>query len=224
MPQRRKLLADIARMAIKLKPDRIARLAIDGVDGAGKTTFADELAAVIADLGRHVIRASVDGFHNPRDIRYARGKQSPVGFFEDSYNYALLKQHLLDPLSPGGSRRYYSAAFDHVSNVAVPLIEREALPTSILLLDGIFLHRPQLRGYWDASIFLRVDFFASVARNAERDGTSPDPSAASNHRYVEGQRIYLSQCSPETYATLIVDNNDLAAPVIVRGFDLPAAP
>ena len=42
------------------------RIAIDGVDGVGKTTLADELAGVLSSGERPVIRASVDGFHNPR--------------------------------------------------------------------------------------------------------------------------------------------------------------
>lgn len=215
MPQRSDLLAHIACTIAELAQDRIVRVAIDGVDGAGKTTFANELAGAIIAVGRPVIRASVDGFHNQRAIRYVKGKQSPVGFFEDSYNYALLKQYLLDPLSPGGNRRYCIAAFDHVTDNAVPLVEQEAPENSILLLDGIFLHRPELRSYWDASIFLRVNFSISVARNAIRDGASPDPTDGSNRRYVEGQRIYLSKCSPENAATMVIDNNDLAAPAIV---------
>ena len=215
MFQRTDLLATVARMAAELAPDRIVRFAIDGVDGAGKTSFANELADVLCDFGRPVIRASVDSFHNPRAVRYARGRQSPIGFYEDSYNYALLKRYLLDPLSPGSSGRYCIAAFDHVTDSAVPLVGRTALPNSILLLDGIFLHRPELRAYWDASIFLRVDFTMSAARSAGRDGTSPDPSAESNRRYVEGQRIYLSECAPEKHATMVIDNNDLAAPFVV---------
>lgn len=164
MSQRAELLTHIACMAVRLAPDRIARLAIDGVDGAGKTTFANELADAMIGLGRPVIRASVDGFHHPRETRYARGKQSPIGFFEDSYNYASLKKFLLDPLSPGGNHRYCLAAFDHVSNAMVPHVEQKASPKAILLLDGIFLHRLELRHYWDASIFLRVDFAISVTR------------------------------------------------------------
>jgi hypothetical protein len=39
------------------------RVAIDGVDGVGKTTLADELVAPLQLLGRDVIRASIDGFH-----------------------------------------------------------------------------------------------------------------------------------------------------------------
>jgi uridine kinase len=218
MSQRTDLLAAIAHMTAELATDRIVRVAIDGVDGAGKTTFANDLADALGDLGRPVIRASVDDFHNPRATRYAQGKQSPVGFFEDSYNYALLKQYLLEPLSPGGSRRYCIAAFDHVTDVATPFVEREALPTSILLLDGIFLHRPELRSYWDVSIYLQVNFAVSVSRNATRDGTSPDPSAESNRRYVEGQRIYLNKCAPQSHATMVIDNNDLTSPAIVAKY------
>jgi uridine kinase len=46
-----------------------------------------------------VIRASVDGFHNARALRYERGRHSPEGYFENSYNYAALNQYLLDPLT-----------------------------------------------------------------------------------------------------------------------------
>lgn len=215
MSRRKDLLAEIAHLAIKAAPDRIARFAIDGVDGAGKTTFADELAEVIGHR-RPVIRASVDGFHNPRDIRYARGRHSPVGFFEDSYDYTSLKRILLDPLGPGGSGRYCVAAFDHRSNAALPLMQRAAQPNAVLVIDGIFLHRDELHACWDASIFLRVDFPVSTARNAMRDGGSPDPAADSNRRYLKGQQIYLRRCSPEHRATLVIDNNDLAAPFIVE--------
>ena len=47
-------------------------VAVDGVDGAGKTTFCDELASVLRAQGRAVVRASVDDFHHPRAIRWRR--------------------------------------------------------------------------------------------------------------------------------------------------------
>ena len=87
----------------------IIRVAIDGVDGAGKTWFADELAALLATRGRSVIRASVDSFHHPRAVRYRQGRESARGFFEDSYDYAQLGAVLLDPLTNSGSRRYRTA-------------------------------------------------------------------------------------------------------------------
>jgi uridine kinase len=76
-------------------------MAVDGVDGVGKTTFADRLGVAIERIGRPVIRSSIDGFHNPRELRYRRGRTSPEGFYLDSYDYAALRAHLLDPLGPG---------------------------------------------------------------------------------------------------------------------------
>jgi pantothenate kinase len=137
--KREGLLAELAQRVVVVSPDRTIRVAIDGVDGAGKTTFADELGAFISALGRPVIRTSVDGFHNPKAVRYERGRHSPEGYFEDSYNYAALKRYLLDPLSPCGSQRYRPAVFDHVTDSAVAIVDRKALPSSILLIDGIFL-------------------------------------------------------------------------------------
>jgi uridine kinase len=215
MAQRQRVVTELARDLVQLTPQQIIRVAVDGVDGAGKTTFANELADAVRTLRRPVIRASVDGFHNPMAVRYERGRYSPEGYFENSYNYAALRQFLLDPLSPGGCRRYCVAVFDYVTDMPVSLFERQADPLSMLLFDGIFLHRPELLRYWDASIFLRVDFATSVGRCAARDGSSPDPAAPANRRYVEGQRMCLQACKPETQATKVIDNNDLSAPVLV---------
>lgn len=194
----------------------VVRVAIDGVDGAGKTHFADELAGALKALGRSAIRASVDGFHNPRAIRYRKGRHSPEGFFLDSYDYGRLKAVLLDPLSPGGSGQYRVAAFDHRSDSLVHPPAETAAPGDILLFDGIFLHRPELRAYWDYSIFLDVRFAVSVPRGAERGESSPDLAAPSNERYVRGQELYLRSAEPKRFATVIVNNDDLLAPYIVE--------
>ncbi|CAD5138170.1 MULTISPECIES: hypothetical protein [unclassified Microbacterium] len=40
------------------------------------------------------------------------------------------------------------------------------------------------------------------------------PEAASDRRYVEGQRMYLREDDPERHAAVIVENDDLRAPRI----------
>lgn len=220
MPRRQDVLDTVARALSRPIAAGVTRVGIDGVDGAGKTHFADELAGVLGASGRSVIRASVDGFHNPRSIRYRRGRDSPEGFFEDSYDYAQLKAVLLDPLSPGGSGHYRAAVFDHRSDSPVSAPTRVASPGDILVLDGIFLHRPELRAYWDYSIFLEVAFAVSIPRGAQRGEGSPDPEAASNQRYVRGQELYLRSCEPARFATVTINNDDLLSPYIV----MPSAP
>ncbi|MBD7994317.1 hypothetical protein H9639_03275 [Arthrobacter sp. Sa2CUA1] len=87
---------------------------------------------------------------------------------------------------------------------------------SVILIDGIFLHRPELVQIWDASVFLQVSFTTSFQRMAERDGSDPLPEAAANQRYLQGQLLYLAKCAPFFRATAAVDNNDDAAPSILR--------
>jgi uridine kinase len=217
-PRRAEVLREVAARVLELPATRVARVAVDGVDGAGKTVFADELAAVLAPSRRPIIRSSVDGFHNPREARYLRGRGSPEGFYLDSYDYAALRRCLLDPLGPEGSRTYRLAAFDHLTDSPVAAEDHSAAPNSILVLDGIFLHRPELRDCWDLSVFLSVPFEISIPRGASRGPGfgSPDPATESNRRYVEGQRLYLDQAKPQDRADIVIDNADLAAPRIIK--------
>lgn len=216
MGPREAVLDRVAAIVLALGEDRIRRVAVDGVDGAGKTVFADELGAVLTARGAAVVRASVDGFHQPRAARHARGRSSPEGFFRDSYDYGALRRLLLDPLGPGGDRRVVRAVHNVRAERAVEPVTEVAPASAILVLDGIFLHRPELRGCWDRSVFLDVDFAVSVPRLAGRDGGDPDPDAAANRRYVEGQRIYLAECAPRAAASVVIDHTDLAHPVILR--------
>ena len=91
----------------------------------------------------------------------------------------------------------------------------QAAAGDILVFDGIFLHRPELRGYWDYSIFLEVGFAISIPRGAQRDGTPSDPHAPENRRYVEGQQLYLHACDPRRYATVVINNETLESPFII---------
>lgn len=200
------IVADI----LALPADGIRRVAVDGVDGVGKTHFADELAGWLTDAGQSVIRASVDGFHQPAAIRHRRGRTSPEGFYLDSYDYGSLTRLLLDPLSPGGNGRYVDQIHDVRAEQPVTVEPRQAESGDILVLDGIFTHRDELVGYWDYSIWLAVPFAISIPRGAARDHGHPDPAHPTNHRYVAGQRLYIDQCQPQERATVVVDNADLA--------------
>ena len=88
-----------------------------------------------------------------------------------------------------------------------------AVPGSILLFDGIFLHRFELRDYWHFSIFLDVPW-ENLSKRPSWAISLPDPSTP-DHRYAEGQRIYFRECNPKRAASVVIDNADLANPVIL---------
>jgi uridine kinase len=212
---RQSVLNKLADAVLALPAGGIRRVGVDGVDGAGKSVFADELTLVLEQRGARVIRASVDGFHNPRPVRYRLGRDSPEGFFRDSYDYDRMRALLLEPLAPTGNRRFRRATYDVQTESPIDAPGEYADAGAILVVDGIFLHRPELRASWDYSIFLDVDFATSVGRVARRDGTAPEPGAASNRRYVEGQQLYLAECAPRVHASVVIDNRDLDAPRLV---------
>jgi uridine kinase len=192
------------------------RVGIDGVDGAGKTCFADELAGALRHRGRPVVRVRVDDFHHVRAVRYRRGRQSPNGFWLDSFDYERLWADVLTPLGPGGNRRYRPAGHDLATDQVLqpPLIEAPA--AAVVVVDGLFLHRAELAGAWELSIFLDVGFDETARRMASRDGSVPDPGHPSLARYVLAQRRYLAGCQPRQRADIVIDNTALDAPVLVR--------
>jgi uridine kinase len=202
--------------AARLIPPTTAKhvfVAVDGVDGAGKTVFAEELVDALVRDGRPAARVSMDGFHRPREYRYRQGPTSAVGFWEDSFDYAAFERLVLDPLRTAS--RFQPAAHDVATD---ELLEGPTISVSeptTFVVDGLFLHRPVVRDYWDFSVFLQVDFARSIPRMAQRDGSHPDPGDPSNQRYVGAQRIYFDECHPWAHANLVIDNNDLASPMIV---------
>jgi uridine kinase len=216
---RSQVLHTIATRIVEQPADPVTLTAVDGVDGAGKTVFADALATHLTRLGVTVVRASIDGFHRPRTERYRRGRDSPEGFFLDSYDLEAFRARLLDPLQPGGDRRIVRAIHDVEHERPIHLEPEMVASGSVLVVDGIFLHRPELREAWHHSVLLDVPFEVSVARVAARDGTDPHVEAPSNRRYVEGQRLYLRRCEPWRHATFVADNSDVDQPRItqVRG-------
>jgi uridine kinase len=206
---------DSVALSVARLPRVGASVAIDGPDGAGQTHFADHLAETLrTHYQRQVVRISVDDFHNPRAVRYRQGRQSPQGFWEDSYNYARFRRDVLEPFAPTGSRVYRCACHNVATDEDLRPEDEFADPAAVLLVDGIFLHRHELIAEWDLTVFLDVDFMETAKRMARRDGTPADPEHPQMNRYIEGQRLYFRQCRPHGQATILIDNNDVAQPRI----------
>jgi uridine kinase len=213
------VLSQLADAIVSLQRSHPLRVAIDGIDAAGKTTLADQLMPVIEQRGRSVIRASIDGFHHRRSKRYQRRPDSPQGYYEDSFDYASLLSALLHPLGPNGSRHYRNATFDVYSDVPLVTKEEEASPNAILLFDGVFLLRPELNSLWDYRIFVHVDFEVALQRAKVRDealfGSLEVVQARYLQRYLPGQRLYFQAVDPQKRADVVFVNNDPVHPLLV---------
>ena len=206
-PEKKEVLDALAAEIIALYVGGRVVVAIDGMDGAGKTHFADDLAIALTATGRSVFRASLDDFHRSQAERHDRGADSPRGHYRDSFDYSTFRRVLLEPFRMGGSTAFVTASFDHVRDLPVQSKWRTGPKDAILVLDGIFLNRPELVGLWNYSVWLDVPRELAEQRMLDRDGATEN-----TERYRGAQDLYLAEASPRTAASSIIDNRDFEHP------------
>jgi uridine kinase len=205
-------LSEIVRRILPLKYGLPTLVAVDGFTASGKTTLANELAAIVNVAGRPAIRASADDFHRADEERHRRGRYSPEGYYEDSFDYDALVRLLLAPLGSGGNRRFVTS-----NEPGAP--HWTAANNAILILDGVFLLRPELEAWWDYSIFVDVAQSFSLERGLARDtgvlGDEAEVRKLYEERYLPGEQLYMERVNPRSKASVIVDNTDPSNPLLV---------
>lgn len=171
----------------------MTRIGVDGVDGAGKTSLAEEIAQLLTKRGRPCVRISLDYFERPPAERYARGELSPEGYYLDAFDVERLHAHVL---SIGGP------------------------PELVVVADGIFLQRPELVGLWDATVWVDADLAAAATRARKRDiiGTESLERELERYdrRYLPAQQRYIEEQRPHERATFVLRNTGLTDPDLVR--------
>ena len=204
-------MKELAQLLRAVAPGSRVQVGVDGVDCSGKTTLADRLADELRPH-RPVVRASIDGFHRPRAERYRRGRESAEGCYLDTFDLPALHQRLLDPFAAGLPCQ--TVAFD--LHADAPLSPEPVLPAAdaVLLVDGVFLLRPELAHLWDLVLHLRVPEEEVLRRAALRDGADALPLYRT--RYLPAQRLYEAECSPADRADVVIDNTDVRTPRVVR--------
>ncbi|GIG59757.1 hypothetical protein Lfu02_41290 [Longispora fulva] len=191
------------------------RVAIDGAPAAGKTTLADELAVLVREQGRDVIRATIDDFLFPRAQRYPRGEYSAEGCYFDTHDHEALNRVLLDPLGPGGNRRVQHMVYDRTTDTASSPPVTTAPDNAVLIFDGVFLMRPELVDRWDLRIFVSTALEKTVDRALVRDSAVSSRAEVERRwreRYIPSQQFYFATVHPTRHADIIVYNDEPQLP------------
>lgn len=218
--KRENIVREIAEVINNIELPHPVRVAIDGAGNAGKTTFAKEISDQLKNLGRIVIRSTIDGFHNPPEIRRRQGKYSPNGYLEDSYNYPDLKKFLLEPLGPDGNLRYKDSVYNFRINEWTNTKFRIAKNNSILIFDGIFLFNDELKSYWDYKLFVDASLENTMQRAIIRDndlfGGTENVIKLYKRRYIPGQELYQKLHNPFHSSDIVLNNNDYRNPFVTK--------
>ncbi|MFS8102485.1 gamma-glutamylcyclotransferase [Lentzea alba] len=159
----------------------------------------------------------MDGFHNPRAIRHRQGRDSADGYYLDAYDFEAFSRLVLEPLGPGGDRKYRERIIDLRSDTPIeepPVLAAEDL---VLVVDGSFLQRELV---WDEVVFVDTPFEVARERGTRRDaellGGLEQARRAFDQRYHAASRHYLAEVGPVDRASVVLGNADLANPALRR--------
>lgn len=178
------------------RPRGVARIAVTGITASGKSTLAAELVARVQALGHRCVQLAVDGFHNPRAIRYRRGRESPEGYYRDAFDYVQLVERALVPLgSP--TRSYVDRVLDLETDAPVAASPVRLDEGSIVICEGVFLLRPEVREHFDHRVFVHTAFEVARARGVKRDapalGGVAETERLYRERYHAAQQLYFTE-------------------------------
>ena len=176
-------------------PDRPVVVAIDGRSGTGKSTFA-------AGLARSLTASLIEG-----DDFYAGG--TVLHDLSDEALAALcidwrLQRRVLSTLKSGRQAHYHPfdwEAFDgslaaHAVTIA---------PSPILLLEGVYAGRPELRDLVDFSILLTLPESERVERVLKREGAV----SAWEEQWWRAESWYFKHQAPANIFDMVLSTSSL---------------
>jgi uridine kinase len=127
---------------------------------------------------------------------------------------------LLDPLGPNGTRRCRTGQFDSYHDVPLAEEWHDVGATCVLVVDGAFLQRPELKDRWDYLIWVDVDAETIVNWARRRDvgwvGSEQVVADRYRRRVHPSHALYQDLVHPRERANAVLDLRDFKAPRIVR--------
>ncbi|MFB5253479.1 AAA family ATPase [Bacillus mycoides] len=216
---RKQRMKEIADHILTLNLTHPIRVGVSGITASGKTTFANELAEEMKKCGVPVTRASIDDFHNPRAIRYTQGKESARGYYEDAHDYSAFKERLLKPLGPNGNLQYETISHNLITDIPVHNAPLVASQNMVLIVDGTFLLKKEIKHLFDYKIFVDTDFEIARKRGAKREteafGSYEEAEKMFLNRYHAACKMYIEEHNLKECADVVFSNSDFENPEVV---------
>jgi uridine kinase len=176
--------------AVAAQIDGLARPAVVAVDGVTAAGKSTFAKELAPLVHRPAARISLDDFHRPEPERHAHG-EGPESYYHHTFDLQALR-----------------AALDR------------RMDDEIVIVDGVFLLRPELADLWSLTIYLAADrqvaLERAIARDAARLGGVDAARARYAARYIPGETLYLDAVDPESAADVVIETTDPLRPRLIR--------
>ncbi|MGD0780215.1 MAG: HAD-IA family hydrolase [Dehalococcoidales bacterium] len=195
----------------KKPKDKAFVIGVNGIDGAGKTQFAEALEVFLKTQGELTQLIHLDDFHNPKAIRYG-GSDQADNYYNRSFNIGLVIDKLLSPMQKKQPISLKLKTLDLQTDKYTNERKYVIKPNTIVIFEGVFLFRKELAPYIDLKVFLHISFDESKRRAMIRDSEADIKKY--DEKYLPAQRKYLTEYPPAKVADIIIDNTNWDYPVI----------
>jgi uridine kinase len=166
--------------------------AIDGCGGAGKSTLAQRIRAAL-DVAVSIV--AVDDFYRPltNDQRVAL---DPHHGYENYFDWQRMRNDAIIPLRAGKAARYqrYDWSTDRLAEWI------EVAPASVVIVEGVYSSRPELRPLLDAAIFIDTPREERLRRMLSRG----QDAGGWIQRWMAAEDWYLEHIEPMCHAHLVL--------------------
>ena len=174
----------------RMASEGVTFVAIDGPSGAGKTMIAETLQNT--SLAATVVH--IDDFYS--DV----GTDPPGGLTpEEGYRQYLdwrrLSENVLDPLKNGDTCQYQ--VYDWIAGRLDAWVTVH--PEGVLIIEGVYAMRPELRDYYDITVFVDTPRETRLSRLS---GRPDDPVWV--ERWAGAEEWYNTNLRPIDYADVVV--------------------
>jgi uridine kinase len=159
-------------------------------------------------IGRNVAVISADDWLNLPDVCINRDNYAGH-FYEHAIRFEQIFERLIVPLKQ-----------NHEINIAADCADAKATAyrkhryefrnIDIVLLEGIFLFKPQYRHHFDLTVWIECSFKCALERAIERgqEGLPPaETLKAFETIYFPAQRIHIARDNPRGVADIVVAND-----------------
>jgi uridine kinase len=188
------LLAELERRVGAVSTRRSTRLiGIDGCGGSGKSTLARQLASVLP--------ASVvefDDFYLPSADRRERARRGDREIGGD-FDWRRLRDQVLEPLASGAPCRYRRHDWERDE----PGVQATVPASEVVIVEGSYVTRPELRGYFDLTIWVAAPRNLRLERGLERDGEAARGKWL--YEWMPEEDRYVAAHRPADRVDIVVD-------------------
>ena len=169
---------------------------INGIDCSGKTTFAKSVSKYFTHHKIENDCLDIDNFNNPA-IESATYKAFVSGSWDEK-----------------DLNKYYKLIINYSDAIRAVSEYKKKYP--LVILEGIFIYKPQLADLFDLKIYLDINISLGRKRFAKRRSLKQDkrPFEIYDEIWMLSHIRYESEVHPKQISDLVIDYNDESKPVL----------